>query len=523
MNAWQELVKMALLGTEKMPLQTAVLPQNIQNLLAKTDTQDKEVHFLKAAALTLTYWKAGRMLENTALPEIPFAEEETQTFAPPQYWTVFKALFEKGANKRTDLYVLLFEKMKQKGYVVPHDSLYSVMSLLEIPEFKHRKESINDIIGVRGHWLQQFNPKWAIALPKDVETIWQEGTSAERRAMLLALRQQDANKAFSLIETAWGNENVRERKEFLRILSLNPQPEEWVFVQTIYNELLGAKATAKAVNQEIKEIAAAILLQNPASDLFKWVVEKLQKYVSIKKTLLGLKSNTVLTIPAEEDDFLNKEVMKTDFALTNTPSTNELLTEYWFCYFLQNLHPTAWETLLNTEDWGTILNILKESDDAINGKRKKQRHSFHKYLAMILGKTKYRKGIEVYFEKDKLSDFDASIFAVLTNEELEKFYIKKLDAQNSSEYRHVLIRANWRWSSALSFQILRGLVNESQGIHYNAQFVENAALHFNDSILKELHELSNQEQTDWQKQQLHNTIIQPLILFLDIRKEIENL
>ena len=277
------------------------------------------------------------------------------------------------------------------------------------------------------------------------------------------------------------------------------------------------------MNQEIKEIAAAILLQNPESDLFKSVVHKLQKYVSIKKTLLGLKSNTVLIVPTEEDDFLNKEVMKTDFALTNTPSSNELLTEYWFCYFLQNSHPTAWETLLNTEDWDTILNILKESDDAINGKRKKQRYSFHKYLAMILGKTKYRKGVEVYFEKDKLSDFDASIFAVLTNEELEKFYLKKLDIQNSSEYRHVLIRANWRWSSALSFQILRGLVNDVQGIHYNAQFAENVAIHFNDSILKELRELSNQEQTDWQKQHLQNTIIQPLILFLEIRKEIENL
>jgi Family of unknown function (DUF5691) len=523
MNAWQELVKMALLGTEKMPLQIAALPHNIQNLLVKADTQDKEAHFLKAAALTLTYWKAGRQLDNTALPEIPFAEEETQVFAPPQYLAVFKTLFEKSANKRTDLYVLLFEKMKQKGYVVPHENLFKVMSLLEISEFKHKKTSISDIIGVRGHWLQQFNSKWTIETIQNTDTLWQEGSSSERRMALSKMRQDNPNKAFEWINQTWANENVRDRKEFLKVLDIHSQPEEWIFVQAVYNELLDAKATTKAVNQEIKEIAATILLQNPASDLFKSVVGKLQKYVSVKKTLLGLKSNTILTIPTEEDDFLNKEVMKTDFALTNTPSTNELLTEYWFCYFLQNLHPTAWETLLNTDNWDTILNILKESDDNINGKRKKQRYSFHKYLAMILGKTKYRKGIEVYFEKDKLSDFDASIFAVLTNEELEKFYIKKLDAQNSSEYRHVLIRANWQWSSALSLQILRGLVNDTQGIHYNAQFAENVAIHFDDSILKELHELSNQEQTDWQKQQLQNTIIQPLILFLEIRKEIENL
>jgi Family of unknown function (DUF5691) len=523
MNSWQELVKMALLGTEKMPLQTHILPQNIQNLLANANASDTESHFLKAAALTLTYWKAGQTPDKTPLPEIAPAADETQPFAPPQYLDVFKTLFDHAANKQIDLYVLLFKKIKEKGYVVPHENLFNVMSLLEIPEFKNKKEFIVDIIGERGHWLQQFNDKWIVETPKTTDTLWQEGSTSERRMSLLKTRQKDPQKAFEWINQTWANENARERKEFLKALSISPQPDEWQFVQSVYNELTDVKATTKAVNQEIKEIAATILLQNPASDLFKSVVGKLQQYVSVKKTMLGLKSNTVLTIPTEEDNFLNKEMMKTAFALINTPSTNELLTEYWFCYFLQNLHPTAWETLLNTDDWHTILNILKESDDNICGKRKKQRYSFHKYLAIILGKTQYRKGIKVYLEKDKLSDFDASIFAVLTNEELEQFYLKKLDAQNSSEYRSVLIRANWRWSSALSLHILRGLVNEGQGIHYNAPFIENATIHFDDSILKELYELANQEKTDWHKQQLHNTIIQPLIELLEIRKEIENL
>jgi Family of unknown function (DUF5691) len=523
MNAWQELVKMALLGTEKMPLQTAILPQNIQNLLVKADTQDKEAHFLKAAALTLTYWKAGRQLDNTALPEIPFAEEETQVFAPPQYLAVFKTLFEKAANKRTDLYVLLFEKMKQKGYVVPHENLFKVMSLLEISEFKHKKTSISDIIGVRGHWLQQFNSKWTIETTQNTDTLWQEGSSSERRMALLKMRQDNPNKAFEWINQTWANENVRDRKEFLKVLDIYSQPEEWIFVQAVYNELLDAKATTKAVNQEIKEIAATILLQNPASDLFKSVVEKLQKYVSVKKTLLGLKSNTVLIIPTEEDDFLNKEVMKTHFALTNTPSTNELLTEYWFCYFLQNLHPTAWETLLKTDKWRNILEIFEESDASITGKRKKQRHSFFMYLAMALGKTRYRKGVEVYFETDTLNDFDSSIFTVLSNEEVEQIFTKKLTPESSIKFIGAIIRDNWLWSSALSHHILRGLVGYIHGPYFDAQFVENVAIHFDDSIMKELHELSNQEQTDWQKKQLHYTLIQPLIEFLEIRKEIENL
>ena len=58
--AWTELVKMALLGTEKLPLQTSVLPKKIQETLDTSPEKGLEAAFLKAAALTWLYEKAGQ-------------------------------------------------------------------------------------------------------------------------------------------------------------------------------------------------------------------------------------------------------------------------------------------------------------------------------------------------------------------------------------------------------------------------------------------------------------------------------
>ena len=68
--AWNELVKMALLGTEKLPLQTAVLPTKIREIVEKSPENDRETAFLKAAALTWLYEKAGQKPDHTPLPDI---------------------------------------------------------------------------------------------------------------------------------------------------------------------------------------------------------------------------------------------------------------------------------------------------------------------------------------------------------------------------------------------------------------------------------------------------------------------
>lgn len=519
MTAWNELVKQALLGTERTQLDTKILPQNIQTLLEKADKTDKEAFFLKAAALTLTYRKAGQLPSQTPLLETGAAPKETLPFAPPQYMSLLKRLLDKGNNHFIALHKLLLGKMRQQGLVIPYESVCDVLKLLENTQFKSLAPVINAVVGERGRWLQQFNPLWQYNTTDSFDTIWAEGKTAERREALSELRQTQPQKAFELIKSIWENENARDRKEWLKIIAQNIQPDEWSFVQDIYNALSEPTATAKAINQEMREMAAHILIQCPDSDLFLSLVNRLKPYVSNKKTLLGLKSKTVFNIPQEEDAFFNKETMKTALELTDTPSTNELLTEYWFRYLLQHLHPQAWEKVFETDNWIDILGFLEETDKAITSKKSLQRYSFTQYLSLGIAKVQYRKAALSYIENHEVSLFNAEILNVLSLEELESFFLKHIHSDRIDSPFSILLKEGWKWSENLSQHILTYLMKPSN-VYQNTQLARNAAIHFHEAILTTLYQAAQQEASNWEQQNLKNNIVQPLIEFLELKKEI---
>ncbi|MBL7813816.1 MAG: hypothetical protein JNL70_02335 [Saprospiraceae bacterium] len=521
MKAWDEMVKCALLGTEKMPLQVAILPQNIQKILEKTDKTDSEAYFLKAAALTWTYRRAGQMPDKTPLPSISAAPDETLKFAPPQYISLLKRLFDSGTSRFPQLFILFFEKMVEKNYVLTPENVYDVLNLTTEPIYRNHKTLISRVVGERGRWLTQFNEAWQMPQVQSFDAVWAEGSSADRRLALTDYRKTDPEKAFNLIKGAWQEANAREKKDLLKILATQPQNEEWTFVQAIYDDLVQEK-TPKAITQEMKEIAVGLLLNNPSSDLYKKVAERLKKYVVTKKTFLGLSSKNTLELPTESDDFLNGTVMKYEFGHGFTPSTNELLTEYWFTYFLNRMHPSVWEDLLETDDWQRILQVLEDADRLITNNRKRQRQSFKWHISTALGNHRYRQGVFACLKTGKNSDYQTHILNALSNDELEKYFIDHIDIGEVSNVRNHLLRENWRWSSTLSLYILRGIIARKNETYNNIPFAINSAAFFDSSILSELYALSKLPQSDWQLQQQHNTLIMPLIQFLEIRKEIES-
>jgi hypothetical protein len=181
--AWNELVKMALLGTEKLPLQTAVLPKKIREILEKSPENDRESAFLKAAALTWLYEKAGQKPDRTPLPNIAAAPEEFLQIGTPQYKTVLSRILGEEKMPIHLILSLLFQKMAAKNRMIPHELLVPILSVIEKTDLKKKPDLIQKIIGERGKWLAQFNKKWAFLTPKPVENIWQEGSNTERREL----------------------------------------------------------------------------------------------------------------------------------------------------------------------------------------------------------------------------------------------------------------------------------------------------------------------------------------------------
>ncbi|MDZ7878561.1 MAG: DUF5691 domain-containing protein [Saprospiraceae bacterium] len=516
--AWNELVKMALLGTEKLPLQTAVLPDKIREILDKSPENDREAAFLKAAALTWLYEKAGQKPNNTPLPNIPIADAETLTIAPPPYNPVFQRLLSEEKLPIHLLLTVLLEKMADKDLILPHDLIVPILSIAEKTDIKNKPKLLQKVVGERGKWLAPFNKKWAFLTPKPVDNIWLEGSNAERRDLLETLRQTDPVQTFAYIGEVWDEINANERRGFLKLLEQYPSdnPDELAFLERLFEELSDEKLLKKEMNRLMRETVVGILLLNPKSNLYNFVLENFKKYVKIEKKLLGLSSKTKIVLPEVYDDFLNLDNLEHLFGVKKTGG--ELIPEFMMRQFLTLLHPQFWSTIL-TGSWADDLKIIANTEGV--GKDIKKHHLM--YLAAAAAKSRYRNcALDIL----KTADINATtlpLFGLLTDEELGKMAFEKLSDQNLADFVDALKSRNKVWSRSFSQLIINYLAQANDQIRRNADAAKNACLHFDLSVLNELYDLSRKEFTDYRGQQLRSELIFPMIKLLEYRLEIERL
>jgi len=120
-------------------------------------------------------------------------------------------------------------------------------------------------LGERGRWLAAQRPDWSWAvgaaageLPDDPAAAWGEGTAAERRGLLTAMRTEDPAVARSLVISTWKADRADDRAAFVELLatglSMDDEPflEEWG---------LGDRA------RDVRRSTAAVLARLPGSRL----------------------------------------------------------------------------------------------------------------------------------------------------------------------------------------------------------------------------------------------------------------
>jgi hypothetical protein len=516
--AWNELVKMALLGTEKLPLQTAILPTKIREILEKSPENDREAAFLKAAALTWLYEKAGQKPERTPLPDIAIAPVETSPIAPPPYATLLRRLL---GEEKLPIHLplsLLFEKMAAKDLIITPDLLVSLLTVAEKTDLKKKPELLQKVMGKRGQWLTQFNKKWQFLTPKSAESIWIDGSNAERRDVLEALRQTEPMQAFNYIVQVWDEINATERRGFLKLLEKYPNDDaaELAFVERLFDQLSDEKAMKKDVNRIMREDVVMILLLNPKSNLYNFVFENVKKYVKTEKKLLGLTSKTKITLPQGEDDFFNVQNLERLFGVKKTAS--ETTAEFMMRQFLTLLHPDFWAKLL-TNFWAEDVKIIANTE----GVSKDFKKSALTYLAMAAAKTNHRNSALELLKTADINTTTLPLFGLLTDEELGKMAFDKLTDHNLADFVEALKSRNKMWSKSFSQLIIKHLAQPNDQIWRNSPAAKNACLHFDPSVLNELYDLSRKESTDYRAQQLRNELVFPMIRLLEYRLEIDRL
>jgi len=518
MNHWDQLVKTALLGTEKSEFDLKTLPDAIREYTDHFPEKDPESRFYTAASLVYLYEKAGQLPENTPIPLLDPAPDETEMVCPTAVERLLVTLLSE-QNRQVNLLAYCFQQIARKHWVLPYTQLTAIFNLSIGPGFKSLQPFLHPIYGNRGAWLVNLNPSWKVS----TDQIWETGTQVERRKWLIALRLENPTQFLTILKTTIEQErNARERKEWIRVLNGQLSSEELHFIQDLYEQLPSPKEHDKPIVQETRRLLTEILLSAPHSVLSNDVAAKLERYVLLQKRILGMRAKIVIEIPAQPDDFLCPEIMVQLFGFEAvSPTPGLTITEFWFCELARCLHPFLWETVFKDRPWSEILGAFAKSNALHSGSKL----PLLQHIAHALARTLYRKGILAYVQEYGVDEANYFMLNALHNDELEKMVMNQSQGILPDYLKEVLQRPNWTWSKPFSRFVLQCfMAPRTSGFPYQELNKMLAMhIHLDLSMLPELEDLRDQPTKHPLEYQMQRSLIAPLIHLLQLRKSINNL
>lgn len=455
MNTWNELVQVALLGTEKSNFSPESLPQPVQALLARADRQDREGFFLMAAALTHQYERSGKKLTVIESPAISPAEAESRPEAPPQAVDLLKNLLDQQPFN-AHLLRLYLQKLQERGWVIPAAYLVRVLNIDE----GEVQSSLGPVLGKRGEWLRSFNPAWQAA-ETDWETVWQEGKTAGRKKALSVFREQNPALARQRLEESWSELAARERKELLEVLSLNLSKDDEAFLRAAQQELKGNKP----LTQEIRQLIFRLLCLLPAGAEQLFLQQNLPGYIVREKKLLGLLSTPKLVLPESEDAFFSLPRFAQDWGFHGqNPDAYQYqsLSEYWFWEAVALTNPQIWREALKT-DWAGVVKFF--TIENAKADRSAARHK-----ALLLASVRFNVP-ELFVEASQ----KGVSFTGLTTFSLQdyQFILQRIPFRQLYPQKNELLQGPW--SAELSRHIFQELLELIKSSHAYLEFARQAS------------------------------------------------
>jgi hypothetical protein len=206
------------------------------------------------------------------------------------------------------------------------------------------------------------------------EMLWSEGTVEQRSGVLEKHRSADADAGLAMLEATWKECSPREKKAFLRVLSLHLNKNDEPFLNQVYADILAQKENDKGLKGELKKLVVDLLLRLPNSQKQVAVFKKLTTYFTKKTGLLGFgKGEFVLKLPEAEDDFFNKKVMNLELGRTAMNNAPDIYSdaESWFQQLVCYIPPQKWADFLQKNAADTVLFFKEKLKSSV-----KKSHSF---------------------------------------------------------------------------------------------------------------------------------------------------
>ena len=252
------LTALALAGTGHSPNAPIVTGAPVDGLPLPGEDAGRDL-LLRAGALA-TYRTAGLLPTRDVTPLEP-ARDESLPPCPPEATTHLEGLL---MTRNHALLPEAFARVERSGRLLPPSLLPLALETLQ----REARAALLPLLGERGRWLARFNSDWAWAaetlpgdgdaLPPDAETIWQEGATTQRVALLAQLRVSDPARARAWLEGVWKREKAETRAAMLETLATGLSPDDEPLLDAALNNDRG---------ERVRAVAARLLAMLPNSAL----------------------------------------------------------------------------------------------------------------------------------------------------------------------------------------------------------------------------------------------------------------
>lgn len=222
-DSWDRLVSAALVGTSRRPVpDTPDLPATPEN--------EGAAALLDRAALATVLRAAG----HTPVEAVPVTPDDTD--ARPEAGEAATHRLERLLAGSPALLREWLALVAAGGRRAAHSSVPALLD--QGVRDSALRPALAAAVGGRGHWLARFNDDWAYMRGESVpgdrfdQHAWEQGTPAERRRALAALRAADPAAARALLQEVWpGLAKAELRRRLLEALATGLGRDDAAFLE----------------------------------------------------------------------------------------------------------------------------------------------------------------------------------------------------------------------------------------------------------------------------------------------------
>jgi hypothetical protein len=268
---WKEIVKTALLGTQRSKLSESD-KMALQEFGVKTDDEPARI-VLQSAAFLGQMQRVGKELPKRKGGLPTASPEETLAFCSEK--ATYNLNLMLSSEEFAPALPEFLRHLENAQKIVPPEALPQVLNKCVVDE--ELWKSIQNAIGERGKWLALQHPQWKNLLIEPKFENWETGKKSERLALLAYLRKHRPQQATALIASTWAEDSFQDRQYFLDCLHVNLSEFDELFLENYLDDK----------RKEIREIVAFLLSKIENSKLNNRLFEEALPFITIKSRLLG--------------------------------------------------------------------------------------------------------------------------------------------------------------------------------------------------------------------------------------------